>query len=138
MADTEVKRRCVETIEQNKRFEVLLRQHTRVHDHVAVSDFRSFEKSPDGNRFLVYSLFPEALVAVKIRYAVEDRQKVIISVGQSIFNRTCRVNVGRMLADFGGGGHAGAGATAIHKDQADTYIPNIIAILARNEERKEG
>jgi oligoribonuclease NrnB/cAMP/cGMP phosphodiesterase (DHH superfamily) len=137
MADTEVKRRCAETVEQNKQFEVLLRQYTRIQNRIAVCDFRSFEKSPDGNRFLVYSLFPEAMAAVKIRYAIEDRQKVIISVGHSIFNRTCQVNVGRMLAGFGGGGHAGAGATAIHKDQADTYIPNILSILARNEVLKD-
>lgn len=133
MADKEVKTRCVETIKQNKLFEVLLRQHTRVRNRVAVSDFRSFEKSPDGNRFLVYSLFPEAMVAVKIRYALEDRQKVIVSVGHSIFNPTCRVNVGRMLANFGGGGHVGAGATSIRKNQADEYILGIIDILARND-----
>jgi nanoRNase/pAp phosphatase (c-di-AMP/oligoRNAs hydrolase) len=133
MADKEVKTRCAETIQQNHLFEGLLHQYTRVHDRVAVSDFRSFEKAPDGNRFLVYSLFPEAMVAVKIRYALEDRKKVIVSVGHSIFNRTCRVNLGRMLADFGGGGHAGAGAASIHKDQADEYIPKIIDILSRNE-----
>jgi oligoribonuclease NrnB/cAMP/cGMP phosphodiesterase (DHH superfamily) len=133
MADEEVKARCSKAIEQNKLFEVLLRQHTRVHNRVAVSDFRSFEKAPDGNRFLVYSLFPDAMVAIKIRYALEDRHKVIVSVGHSIFNRTCRVNVGRMLAGFGGGGHAGAGATSIHKDQADIYIENIINILSHNE-----
>lgn len=133
MMDPEVKTRCKETIKRNKLFEVHLRRHTRVHKGVAVSDFRSFEKSPDGNRFLVYSLFPEAMVAVKIRYALEDRQKVIVSVGHSIFNPTCRVNVGRMLAKFGGGGHAGAGATSIRKDQADEYIPRIIDLLARNE-----
>jgi nanoRNase/pAp phosphatase (c-di-AMP/oligoRNAs hydrolase) len=137
ITDKEVKTRCTETTKQNKLYEVLLRQHTRVHNRVAVSDFRSFEKSPDGNRFLVYSLFPEAMAAVKIRYALEDRQKVIVSVGHSIFNRTCQVNVGRMLAGFGGGGHAGAGATSIHKDQADKYIPNIIAILSRNDEIKD-
>lgn len=133
MADKEVQLRCEQTIAQNLIFEDLLRRHTRLHGQVAVSDFRSFEKSPDGNRFLVYSLFPEAMVAVKIRYAIEDPQKVIVSVGRSIFNPGCRVNVGQMLSKFEGGGHAGAGAASFHKRHSDTYIPEIIHILMENE-----
>ncbi|MDX9787775.1 MAG: exopolyphosphatase [Desulfobacterales bacterium] len=133
MADSEVKTRCEQTIAQNLRFKDLLRKHTHLHGQVAVSDFRSFEKSPDGNRFLVYSLFPESMVAVKIRYAIEDSEKVIVSVGRSIFNPGCRVNVGQMLSQFGGGGHAGAGAASFHKRHSDTYIPEIIDILMKNE-----
>lgn len=134
MADREVTARSNETIAQNARYKELLNKHTCVRDKVAITDFRSFEKSPDGNRFLVYSLFPEAMVAVKIRYAIEDRQKVIVSVGRSIFNPDCRVNIGKMLSGFEGGGHAGAGAASFHIGKSDKYIPEIINTLVKNEE----
>lgn len=137
MMDNEVKLRSVETVKQNSKFEILLRKHTKLEGQIAVTDFRSFEKSPEGNRFLVYSLFPEARVAVKIRCAIEDRQKIIVSVGHSIFNRTCNVNVGRMLAHFGGGGHAGAGAASIHEDRAEQCLKDIIEMLSKNMENIE-
>jgi nanoRNase/pAp phosphatase (c-di-AMP/oligoRNAs hydrolase) len=133
MADEEVKKRTLETIQRNRLFKDILRQYTRLHGPVAVTDFRSLDQSPEGNRFLVYSLFPEAMVAIRVRYAIEDRQKVIISIGHSIFNRTCKVNVGRMLSSFGGGGHAGAGAASVHRDQVDLFLADMIQLLKRNE-----
>jgi oligoribonuclease NrnB/cAMP/cGMP phosphodiesterase (DHH superfamily) len=134
MANPEVRRRSAEAVQQNETYEKLLQRHTTLFDRVAVSDFRSFEKSPNGNRFLVYSLFPDAIAAVKIRYAIEDPDKVILSVGHSIFNSGCRINVGRMLAGFGGGGHAGAGATTFHKSKSEDYIQRILDILIQNRD----
>ena len=133
MSDTQVKAKCRHTIQANSAFELLLQQHTQVLQGVAVSDFRSFEKAPEGNRFLVYALFPQAVVAVKIRLAHDDPQKVIVSVGHSIFNRNCRINVGKLLSRFGGGGHAGAGAATFHSKDAKIVIPQIIRTLKKNE-----
>ncbi|MDM8522729.1 exopolyphosphatase [Desulfococcaceae bacterium HSG8] len=132
--DPEVRERCNIVIKQNKAYKVLLQEHTRVMGHVSVTDFRSFnEEAPVGNRFLVYSLFPEAVVSLRIRYDSEDREKVIVGVGHSIFNRNCNVNVGVMLSEFEGGGHRGAGACRFHASKADDYIPRIIDILLKNE-----
>lgn len=135
IADGDVKNRCARTIRHNQHFETLLLANTRMHGRVAVSDFRALKTPPDGNRFLVYSLFPEAVVALKIRWAADDRKQIILSVGHSIFNRNCQVNVGHMLAGFGGGGHAGAGATAVHCNDADDCIRRIIEILNKNERK---
>lgn len=125
--------RCRTVVEENSRFKDLLLRHTVVDGHVSITDLRSFEKAPSGNRFLVYSLFPQAVVSMKIRHDDADRQKVIVSVGHSIFNRNCRVNVGQMLSAFEGGGHKGAGACSFHYSKADEYIPKIIEILLKNE-----
>ena len=133
LEDPEVRKRCELVIEQNKKFKVLLEKHTRVEKHVAITDFRSFQEAPSGNRFLVYSLFPESVVSVKIRYDNEDREKVIVGVGHSIFNQNCHVNVGLMLSDFEGGGHRGAGACHFHENKADEYIAKIIDTLLKNE-----
>ncbi|MCG6893705.1 MAG: exopolyphosphatase [Desulfobacteraceae bacterium] len=133
VADAEVARRCRRAEQRNQAFEKELLAHTTVQGHVAVSDFRPLGQDPQGNRFLVYSLFPETAVSVKIRYADSDRNRIRVSVGRSIFNRTCQVNVGLMLAQFGGGGHRAAGGCTFDTRMAEEYLPRMIEILRKNE-----
>ena len=132
MADAEVHRRCAQVVVDNRRYRDHLRQCTKIKGVVAVTDFRSLETTPQGNRFLVYSMFPETVVQMKIRRADRDPQKVIVSVGHSIFNRNCKVNVGALLARFQGGGHPGAGSCSLAADQSDAAIAAILDILMRN------
>lgn len=131
--DPEVSRRCSAFIEQNEIYKEILKANTVLKEHLTITDFRSFDKAPTGNRFLVYSLFSEAVVSVKIRHENNDKEKIAVSVGHSIFNRNCNVNVGLMLSQFEGGGHRGAGSCRFHASKADKYIPEIIDILLKNE-----
>ena len=124
-------------VEKNKIYIDLLKQHTRLKEHVSITDFRTFDKMPTGNRFLVYSMFPKAGVSVKIRYDDEDKKRVAVSVGHSIFNRNCKVNVGRMLSAFEGGGHRAAASCRFDAEKANDYIPQIIDILLKNEENED-
>ncbi len=133
LQDTQVKEHCEGVIEQNVIYKDILYNYTKIKKHVSITDFRSLDPAPNGNRFLSYSLFPETVVSVKIRYDRQDREKVILSVGHSIFNRNCNVNAGLMLSAFEGGGHRGAGACNFHISKADEYIPKIIDILLENE-----
>lgn len=133
LKDREVKGRCQQVMKENRDLKQFLLEHTIVEKHVSVTDFRSFEKVPTGNRFLVYSLFPEAVVSMKIRLDEEDRKKVIVSLGHSIFNRNCNVNVGRLLSRFEGGGHRGAAACSFHVSKYDDYVPQIMEVLLKNE-----
>ena len=133
LADPEVKQRCREVIEQNKQYLVYLKDCTRLEKNVAITDFRSMSETPVGNRFLVYSLFPEANVNVRIRYEGRTKEIVAVSIGHSIFKHDCKVNVGLLLAEFEGGGHRGAGSARFHKSKAQVYIPQIIEALQKNE-----
>lgn len=131
--DPEVKERCNIVIRNNKNYKTFLTQYTQLKEHVSITDFRVLDRAPDGNRFLVYSMFPESVVNIKIAYDDEDREKVIVKVGHSIFNKNCNVNVGQMLSRFEGGGHRGAGACRFHISKADDYIPKILDILLKNK-----
>jgi oligoribonuclease NrnB/cAMP/cGMP phosphodiesterase (DHH superfamily) len=133
MADDEVKQRCLKVVEDNRDYRLHLEAHTTIDGVVAVTDFRDLPQTPRGNRFLVYSLYPQTVVQAKIRYNDRDRSRVIVSVGHSIFNRNCRVNVGQLLAGYGGGGHRGAGSCSFPREKAARYIPAILAALVRNE-----
>jgi len=131
--DPEVRARCNGAVENNKKYKSILKEHTKLKRHVSITDFRAFDKAPTGNRFLVYSMYSEAVVSVKIFYDGDDKEKVAVSVGHSIFNRNCNVNVGLMLSGFEGGGHRGAGSCRFHVSKSNDYIPKIIDILLKNE-----
>ncbi len=137
LQDPEVKAHCDAVVEMNKAYKQILKENTKLIQHVSITDFRSFDKTPAGNRFLVYSMFPEAIVSVKIRYDNDDKEKVAVSVGHSIFNPNCNVNVGLMLSKFEGGGHRGAGSCQFHVSKAQDYIPKILDILLKNQDNEE-
>ena len=132
LANPAVAQRCEEIIEQNKQYTILLKDNTRVEKSVAITDLRLLEKVPVGNRFLVYSLFPDSHVNLRIRRDEQNRDLIAVSAGHSIFNSGCKVNVGLLLADFEGGGHCGAASTRFPVSKADEYIPKIIQALQDN------
>jgi oligoribonuclease NrnB/cAMP/cGMP phosphodiesterase (DHH superfamily) len=133
LENNEVKQYCQNVIAQNDRYVDFLREHTQLNQHVSITDFRPFDNPPGGNRFLVYSLFPESAVNVRIRYEDPDKKMLVVNVGHSIFNPKCNVNVGLMLAQFDGGGHRGAGSARLSAGKADEAIQQIIDCLVRNE-----
>ena len=136
LKNADVQKRCQRVVAQNDRYLDLLRKHTLLDQHVSITDFRSFKNPPAGNRFLVYSLFPESAVNVRMRYEDKNKETVVVNVGHSIFNPKCNVNVGLMLADFEGGGHRGAGSARFPASKANDYIPQIIQMLLKNEKNE--
>ena len=89
MQDPEVKHRCQDVVKQNEQYAVHLKANTRLEKHVAITDFRHLENTPTGNRFLVYAMYPESFVQVRIRYEDKKKETVAVSVGHSIFNPHC-------------------------------------------------
>ncbi len=132
LKDTLVRHRCNVVINNNILYKSTLKKHTHVKNSVAVTDFRGFPHAPSGNRFLVYSMYPESNVQMKIFNDKKNPDVTIISVGHSIFNRTCNVNVGKMLANFNGGGHRGAGSCNFPKADFDRVFPLIRDQLEKN------
>ncbi len=130
LADPQVKQRCAWVITENRAYETYLKQHTQVQNSVSITDFRKFDPVPNGNRFLVYSLFPDTIVNMKI---YNEKNKTVIKIGHSIINRNCRVNVGGLLSHYGGGGHRGAGACSLDNVQTDKIISEILEILIKNQ-----
>jgi hypothetical protein len=129
LIDPQVKQRCEQVIAENQAYERHLKRHTQVQETVSITDFRNLDPVPNGNRFLVYSLFPETIVNLKI---FQEKDKTAIKIGHSIINRQCRINVGYLLARYGGGGHRGAGACQLDNSIADKSILEILQILIDN------
>lgn len=126
-----VKERCDKMRVDDSTFRDMLTQHSRVDGNVVLTDFRSLDRIPTGNRFVIYVLFPDVNVSVRVHWGPE-RRFVVAAVGHSIFNRTCKTNVGELMSRYGGGGHRGAGTTPLVPERADRDLAEIIAELKRN------
>lgn len=129
MTDAQVAQRCRHARKENMAYKGHLENCTRVQGEVSITDFRGMEPVPNGNRFLVYCLFPETVVNVKI---FNEKNHTAIKIGHSIVNRGCRVNVGQLLAQYGGGGHRGAGACRVEQHLVDSYLKDIVDRLVQN------
>jgi oligoribonuclease NrnB/cAMP/cGMP phosphodiesterase (DHH superfamily) len=133
MADPQVAERCRTVVEQNARYADVLEAHTRIEQQVSITDLRGLDHPPSGNRFLVYCMFPEAVVNVRIRYENQNKDTVVVNIGHSIFNPHCNVHVGKLLAGCEGGGHRGAASARFDVSKTNDYLPEIIDRLVRNE-----
>ena len=130
LEDPAVKKRCDILESESRRFCEELRHHSRVDGNVVVTDFRDLDHVPIGNRFLVYALFPEVNVSVRIHWG-PNRTFPMALIGHSIFNRTCKTNVGDLAARYGGGGHRGAGSVPL-MDEPEQQIRMILHELKAN------
>lgn len=127
----EVKRRVELMMKEWDEFKKLTREHSNVEGNVVVTDFRGVEPAPVGNRFMVYVLFPKVNVSVRIHWGPQ-RKFVSVVAGHSIFNRTCKTNIGELMSDFGGGGHVGAGAAPLKVETAEEDLKEIIRRLRQD------
>lgn len=134
LADKAVRKRCDDVIKANRAYKMHLMEHTRVRAEISITDFRRLSPVPNGNRFLVYSLFPKTVANVKI---YDEGPRTVVKLGHSIVNRGCRVNVGRLLAEYGGGGHFGAGACRLPKVTSEQGLQEIIDTMIQNHPRQD-
>src|SRR5688572_23105474 len=131
LAQPEVRARIERIRNEAAEFKRLLSRNSFQLHNVVVTDLREVERLPAGNRFLVYTLFPEANVSLRVHWGPRH-DSVIAAVGHSIFNRTCNTSVGELMSRYGGGGHRGAGTCVLPLDRAAEAIDEILFELQAN------
>lgn len=112
LAQPDVQERIERYFEQDKLFRLQLARCTTVHKNLAAIDLLDETEIYTGNRFLVYSLYPQCNISMHILWG-RDKQNVVFTVGHSILNRTSKTNVGRLMLEYGGGGHERVGTCQI-------------------------
>ncbi len=122
-----VEARCRRLEEEDTALHAALEANSRVEGNVLVTDLRSLERLPAGNRFLVFALFPQVNVAVRLQRDAGGRV-TRLTLGHSVLNRTCRTNLGQLAALYGGGGHRGAASIPLNGD-ADSRLAEIVWAL---------
>lgn len=126
LAEPEVRQMTDRLRADEHRFRQMLLKHSRLEGNVVISDLRGVNL-PAGNRYVIYTLFPTATVAVRL-YDGKGSNSTI-AVGHNLFNRVCRTNLGKLLAEYGGGGHVGAATAQVPQAEADAKFREIIERL---------
>jgi hypothetical protein len=126
LANPEVKRRCQEILDAQETLKKILLERTTLRGNVIFLDLRGLKEIPDGNRFLIYTLFPAGNISVKVAEDSQRPNTIAISVGYNIFNPTSRVNVGELLQKYGGGGHRVVGSCRVPTAEADKALSEIL------------
>jgi hypothetical protein len=132
LAMHDIRQRVRRYFEQEDEFKAMLLKHSRREGNVVITDTRSIAEVPTGNRFLIYTLFPEANISVRVMDG-RDYMNTVITIGHSIFNRSARTNVGDLCAQYGGGGHRKVGTIQVEADFAEDTIA-----AALEQIRKDG
>jgi hypothetical protein len=129
LKDSEVTRRCQQVLDSQERLRKILLERTTLKGNVIFVDLRGIKNLPDGNRFLLFTLFSQGNIAVKVSDDVQREKTTAISVGYNIFNKTSTVNVGELLHRYGGGGHKVVGSCRIPNNKAEQAIKEIVAAV---------
>jgi hypothetical protein len=129
LSDPDVRARCQRIQKEQEKLRQLLLERTSYKGNVIYCDLRGVKEIPDGNRFLVFTLFPKGNIQVKVAYDSQRADTTSISVGYNIFNPTSNVNVGELLKNYGGGGHKVVGSSRVPNDQAEQAIKEILAAV---------
>jgi nanoRNase/pAp phosphatase (c-di-AMP/oligoRNAs hydrolase) len=96
--------------------------------NVLLVDLRSEETIYAGNRFVKYALFPKTNVSVQVLWGFK-RQNTVLTVGKSIFDRSCTANIGELMLSYGGGGHTAAGTCQVPNEDAERVVHEVVKAL---------
>jgi len=120
--------------EQTEKFQEMVQKYTRVEGNVIISDLRGVDPIYTGNRFMIYSMYPEQNISAWI---VSGRGGMGCSaaVGYSILNRTCDIDVGSLMLKYHGGGHKKVGTCQFSNETMEEELPKMLADLCEMANR---
>lgn len=124
----DVKERIDLYFEQNQTFEKMILEHTRTEGSVIISDLRGVDPIYTGNRFLIYSLFPQQNISVWIVNG-KGGKGCSCAVGHSVLRRDSPVDVGALMLKYGGGGHRQVGTCQFQDEQMNEKVSSLLEEL---------
>lgn len=128
LALPDVRERVERYFAQEKAFRGMLGACSEQHGNVLVTDLRDQKDVYTGNRFTAYALYPESNVSIQVMWGFK-KQRVVLAVGHSILNRTSDSDIGKLMLQYGGGGHVRVGTCQVVPEQADAVLEELVAAL---------
>ena len=104
--------------------ELQLIRCSAVHGNLVVADLRDEDSIHVCNRFLIYALYPECNISLHVLPGPEPGITAF-AAGKSILDRSSKTNIGSLMLEFGGGGHAAAGCR-VANGEADAALATMI------------
>lgn len=125
LALPDVKERTDLYFEHAEKFKEQVTRCATVHDNLVVLDLRDEETIWAGNRFMIYALFPQTNISMHVMWGFRQ-QNTVFAVGKSIFDKSSKTNVGKLMLEYGGGGHEAAGTCQVDNSMAETVRQALI------------
>jgi nanoRNase/pAp phosphatase (c-di-AMP/oligoRNAs hydrolase) len=82
---------------------------------------------------MIYVLFPECNISIHVLWGLK-KQNTVFTIGKSIFDRSCRTDIGQLCLSYQGGGHANAGTCQIDNEDAHRVQEELIARINADAE----
>lgn len=124
----DVKERIEVYMEQTEKFKEMVAAHTTVNGNLIVTDLRGVDPIYTGNRFMIYSMYPEQNISAWI-VSGRGGQGCSAAVGYSILNRSATLDVGKLMLKYNGGGHKKVGTCQFSNETMPTELPKMLAEL---------
>jgi len=135
LALPDVQERIAVYKEQSKLFKEMVRRYTRTEGKVIITDLRGVDPIYTGNRFMIYSMYPEQNISAWI-VSGRGGQGCSAAVGYSILNKTCKVDVGSLMLKYNGGGHHNVGTCQFTDENMETELPKMLEELCEMANKK--
>lgn len=111
--------------EQTAKFKEMVAKYTRTEGDVIISDLRGVDPIYTGNRFLIYSMYPEQNISAWI-VSGKGGLGCSVAVGYSVLNRTSDIDVGSLMLKYGGGGHKAVGTCQFKDEEIEEKLPRLL------------
>jgi nanoRNase/pAp phosphatase (c-di-AMP/oligoRNAs hydrolase) len=125
----DVKERIETYFEQTEKFVEMVKEHTAVDGKLLVSDLRGVDPIYSGNRFMIYSMYPEQNISAWI-VSGRGGHGCSAAVGYSVLNRTATMDVGSLMLKYNGGGHKKVGTCQFSDENMEQELPKLIKELS--------
>lgn len=126
---SDVKERVDVYFEQTEKFMEMVKKYTTTDGNLLISDLRGVDPIYSGNRFLIYSMYPEQNVSAWI-VSGRGGKGCSAAVGYSILNKTCTLDVGSLMLKYNGGGHKKVGTCQFSDEIMETDLPKMLKELS--------
>ena len=103
----------------------MVHEHTVIKRDVIITDLRGVDPIYTGNRFMIYSLYPEQNISAWV-VSGKGGKGCSAAVGYSIINKTSKVDVGKLMLKYGGGGHRKVGTCQFSDDEIEEKLPKML------------
>jgi nanoRNase/pAp phosphatase (c-di-AMP/oligoRNAs hydrolase) len=112
--------------EQALLFRSQVQRCAKVYGNLVVLDLRSESQIYAGNRFMIYALFQDCNISIHVMWGL-NQQNTVFATGKSILDRSSKTNIGELMLEYGGGGHANAGTCQVDNALADNVLETLIS-----------
>ncbi len=101
-----------------------------IKDKLVVLDFRHEPEIYSTNRFMVYAMHPGSNISMHVMPG-KAGVNTVFAVGKSVLDRSAKLDVGKLMLEYGGGGHKAVGTCQIDNDNAEKTKAELISRIVK-------